>query len=189
VNHLLERGAAVNRRNDEGLSALHVAVLGHHVGIIELLIAHGADVNVKDDHRQTPLHVAVQTEDEEQTLPIVRTLLEHGADPNSATPDEGVTPVHIAIDSGNSAILQTLLEAGADPNLPTAQRQSPLHLAIDMEQADMVEMLCEAGADLNAKDNDGNTPLDLAKTIAGEPPPRSETGFAILRILAQYQRR
>lgn len=41
----------LDNRNDEGLSALHLAIAGDHISCAAMLIKKGADVNIKDTNR------------------------------------------------------------------------------------------------------------------------------------------
>jgi ankyrin repeat protein len=47
----MKSGAQLNNRNDEGLSALHLAVAGGHAACATLLLKKGADVNIKENNR------------------------------------------------------------------------------------------------------------------------------------------
>ena len=61
------------------------------------------DVNLADDAGNTALHRAI----EKQSLPIIRMLLRHGADPD-ATNEDGVSPRQLAQAAGNDKILYVL---------------------------------------------------------------------------------
>ena len=59
VKMLIEKGADVNSKTDEGWTSLHYATGGNYREIAELLIAKGADLNAKNSNGQiTPLHWA-----------------------------------------------------------------------------------------------------------------------------------
>jgi ankyrin repeat protein len=51
LTYLMKSGAQLNNRNDEGLSALHLAVAGGHAACAEVLLKKGADVNIKENNR------------------------------------------------------------------------------------------------------------------------------------------
>ncbi len=78
VQRLLELKADPNVKNKEGLSLLHITVMGiiwqdsSQPDLLRMLLNHGADVNAIDPERATPLHRA-DTEEE------VKILLEAGA--------------------------------------------------------------------------------------------------------------
>lgn len=79
-------------------SALFPAELGSRLITIE----------TRDCDGDTALHVCVRRKDRE----AVRLLLDAGADPNGVG-DMGLTPLHIAIQSGSADIAGTLLAHGA----------------------------------------------------------------------------
>jgi len=99
---LLDAGADVRAvaQNSEGNLAINAAAAGPRADrrpeIVRLLIARGAAVDGRgspDGH--TPLHEAAFNGD----LPLIRVLLEHGAD-RSARTGEGETALDIAIKQG-----------------------------------------------------------------------------------------
>ena len=49
----MRRGAALNEKNKELLTPLHVAADCNHADSVELLLKHGAKVNALDSHGQT----------------------------------------------------------------------------------------------------------------------------------------
>ncbi len=57
---LLERGAQVNARQQQGWTPLHGAVGEGRLELAELLLAHGADLNARNDEGKTPLAVALE---------------------------------------------------------------------------------------------------------------------------------
>ena len=63
VSYVLDRSNVnVNKRNNYGQTALHMAVsaMYKNAGIVKILIEKGADVNAKDNDDKTPLYVAVE---------------------------------------------------------------------------------------------------------------------------------
>ncbi|CAG0911253.1 unnamed protein product, partial [Cyprideis torosa] len=78
VTVLIENGAEVNARDDDGWTPLLLATRRGHHFIVHLLLAHGADLNIRDCDKQTPLHLASRRGHHS----IVHLLLAHGADLN-----------------------------------------------------------------------------------------------------------
>lgn len=141
-------------------------------------------------------------------VPLVKLLLEHGADPNLAT-NAGYTPIHAAAGLGSNDIdtrgidktqaeaietLKLLLARGADVNRKDATvGRTALHGAAIWGWNDVIRFLADNGADLFAKDNDGMLPLDSALGKAGgfgrqnATTVRPETADLIRQLMAARQ--
>ena len=72
---LLDRGANVNPRNDDGGIPLHEAAGNGEIEFAKLLLDHGANVNAKDDKGKTPLTIALEYKQPE----MAKLLRDHGA--------------------------------------------------------------------------------------------------------------
>ena len=107
---LLERGADVNARNEEGDTPLHRALVmlgdgceAHYFDTIQVLLEHGADVDALDSNQSTPLHVA----SEFGCAKATRLLLEHGANVHLKNKN-GDTPSQVASAKGHEEITRLL---------------------------------------------------------------------------------
>lgn len=101
---LLEHGANVDTKCDEGATALHHAALVNAHEIVEALLKRGARVNLPDKHSYTALHIASQ----QGATDAVKVLLEHRANVN-VTGKKGVTPLHLAAYANASDTILVLL--------------------------------------------------------------------------------
>jgi ankyrin repeat protein len=92
IRSLVNGGANIHAKDDDGMTALDWAVLAHHPGTVKALLSLGAaaDVNAKDSFGYTPLLYAstVDFGDAE----ILKALLSAGADSKIADKD-GKTPL------------------------------------------------------------------------------------------------
>lgn len=107
---LLKMGADPNRSNDANATALMWA--SRDLSKVRLLVEHGANVNAISENLRTPLMIAARKPD---GAPIVKYLLEHGANPNpNAHPDAASSPLIEAATAGNAESFRLLLDHGAE---------------------------------------------------------------------------
>jgi len=106
VSLLLEKGADPNASGWNGNIGLHIAAWKGREEVVDVFLRDTrVDVNTKNSYGFTALHLAALAE----SYSIVQKLLQHGADVNSQDND-GSTPLHFAIDSGNEGIARLLYE-------------------------------------------------------------------------------
>lgn len=103
---LLEHGANVDARNDEGITPLHLAAYSE---MVDLLTEYGAELNARSNEGETPLHIQVSEVDSFDT---VQRLLELGADVNLKN-DFDETPLDIALSREDDELIELLREYGA----------------------------------------------------------------------------
>src|SRR5271154_3144226 len=107
---LLEKGADVAAREEDGWPALHGAADKGHEAVARLLLEKGADVVARrEEDGSTALHQAAGNGHEA----VARLLLEKGADVAAQSKGES-TALHGAAGKGHEAVARLLLEKGAD---------------------------------------------------------------------------
>ncbi|MGE3189536.1 MAG: ankyrin repeat domain-containing protein [Vicinamibacterales bacterium] len=203
---LLDAGADPDA-DGAGYTALHAAALRGDVATVKALLARGADPNARLTNGSpvrrfgsqwalsraiagaTPLLVAAAYLE----VPIVRALLDGGADPSLGLPD-GTTPLLAAagarvevltrptdlerwnmVDSDQPvapraegdvlAAVTALADRGADVNAATEEGNTALHEAAATGLTTVIKVLAAHGAALDAKNKQGQTPLDLTLPI------------------------
>lgn len=120
---------------------------------VRTLLQHKADVNGTQVDGTTALHWAVRAND----LPLADLLLRNGARPSAAN-EAGATPMLLATQNGNAAMVERLLAAGADPNAPlTKTSDTALMMAARTGKVDAVKVLLDHGAQVNAHETWGGT--------------------------------
>lgn len=123
---LVELGARVTSEPCECGSLLHWACHSGAVDVVgEALYTYGVDVNTKDTHGGTALLTALFM----KKVEVTEFLLEHGADPNVAVPEDGTTALHIAVEHANTECVRLLCSCGANPATPNKEGKTPLDLA------------------------------------------------------------
>jgi ankyrin repeat protein len=159
VRLLVEKGADVNAKSDQNVSALMVACFQNQVDIVKFLIKKKVDINAKAEGGMDAILLTSQ----QGNIEITRLLLESGAKLDSKT-DTGGTALIYAPD--NKLFIKFLIEKGAKLEDSDFTRDwSALFYAIDEKQLNKVEGLLENGANQKHKDKSGATSLELASNI------------------------
>ncbi|ETN44917.1 uncharacterized protein HMPREF1541_09792 [Cyphellophora europaea CBS 101466] len=91
-------------------------------------------------------------------LSIVRTLLEHGANPNAPVSPAG-NALTAAVASRQISIVRLLLEAGAEVNVGGDSFATPLSVAAFQGHVQLIRLLLQVGADINGPCTYFGTPL------------------------------
>lgn len=126
---LIESGANVNSRMNNGQTGLHTAAFFGDVKSVSSLLRAKADVNAKGDNGVTPLHRAAEGGD----IETIKMLLASGAQINAQTNDL-VTPLHIAAYIGNTKAAEFLIKNGADLHAKNAEGRTALQEAKDADE-------------------------------------------------------
>jgi hypothetical protein len=124
---------------------------------VEMISFQGDMVAVVPD-MEHPLAAACQDENIDE----VKNLIARGAEVNAKEKYRGITPLFIAVENGDKAIVETLIRFGADVNARDSEGRTPLMLLDDDAEDGLVELLVRNGANLDLTDNEGNTALILA---------------------------
>ena len=172
---LLEHGASVYVRNEDGQMPLHRA--SHHglPGMAALLLKFGADVDAQDSHTMTPLLLVSQSQpfmgQDSRYTKTAQLLLEHGAGVHVRNKN-GQTPLHLALHHGRFGIVALLLKFGADADAQDDDTMSPLLLVSkprqrhprdeDPQFTKTAQLLLEHGASAHVRNKSGQMPLHSA---------------------------
>jgi len=128
----------------------------------EFSMAALAATNVLKDGQKALLYLACK----EGNTPMVKLLLEQGADPN-VTSKYGRTPLHEACRRGDIGMANLLVQKSSGPNFNEMKDKdsggTPLHEACRRGDLKTAVWLAERGAKLDVVDKDGRTPLDVAE--------------------------
>ena len=160
---LLLRYVDHDHQNDDGYTALHIAVFHGCIDCVRILLAQNSEGRIFTDinsynkrQQETPLYSAMFGI---INLEIISLLLEHGADPNIKH-QFGDTSLHVA---RNSDIITLLMRYGADINHVNDSGATALYRAVNWQSLKLVKCLLEHGADPNITKKDGSTsPLKFA---------------------------
>ena len=108
IGVLLDRGADIKIKTNQGLTALHIAAHQSHTVCIGVLLDRGADAEIKTNQGATALHLATQRGHTE----CIGVLLDRGADIESKE-SQGFTALHVATDQGHIECTRLLLDRQA----------------------------------------------------------------------------
>ena len=185
VKFLLENGANINTKDNDGNTVLYYNIYYDHYGkeerlenakkIFNLLIKYGADVNTKDNYGGSLLNMAYSLEGL-TNREMFKLLVENGFDLESrikggeySPAGYDYTPLMIAAAINDYDMVKFLVEKGADVNAKThfeySSVETPLLLSLDNENSSVAEYLINNGADINVTNEDGETPLMYASKV------------------------
>jgi ankyrin repeat protein len=143
--------------------AFRLALKAGHAPIVRRLISHGIDINRRDSEGHTPLHwLLLHRSTRAEALPMVRLLLQNGADGDKAANLWGETPLMVAAKADFPEAMYLLLDQGADAARRSQFLETALHFAAHHYTAETIHLLIDAGADINAPDRTGQTALHIA---------------------------
>ncbi|XP_056422435.1 nuclear factor NF-kappa-B p105 subunit isoform X2 [Hyla sarda] len=136
----------INLPNNEGLNAIHEAVIANSMSCLRLMISAKADVNAPEQKSgRSPLHLAV----EQDNISLAGCLLLEGDACVDSTTYDGNTPLHIAAGKGTAKLTALLKAAGADSLIENFE---PLYIPGDTED----------DSDIDEGIVPGTKPLDMA---------------------------
>jgi ankyrin repeat protein len=171
--------AAIDMRSPAGMMTRPNPKLSAEIDageMVKILLAHGANPNlglkkpIIGRHNNlvgdtslgdgaTPLMRAAKSND----LPVLRALLEGGADPTITLRDR-TNPAMIAT---SVDAIKLLVEAGVDVDAFNANGQTLAHSAAGRSANAILQYIADKGGRLDKKDKQGRTPLDIATGAGG----------------------
>jgi ankyrin repeat protein len=178
VRLLLEHGADIDAKNQQGHTPLYAACESGRLEAAEELIAHGADVTaIISDTSWMHFTARVVNKNASAFGPpppppsrfrLPTLLLNHGANVDAASNDCN-TLLHQAVQHLDLELLRYLAEHGADVHATTKEGGTMLHLLCfscnNFQTANfapiiaLLDYIIDLGVDLNARDSNGATAL------------------------------
>ena len=144
---LRRNGADLQVRGHFGTNPLHSTARSGNLKVLRILIEYDpACVNARNEWGSTPLYWASGSESLNGS-PVIRDLLEHGADINVQN-NVGRTPLHWASEDAPLEVVRLLLEHGADVDVKDNDGKTALQVAAEGGYDKIVELLREHGAKL-----------------------------------------
>uniref|UniRef100_A0A8C5WQ16 Uncharacterized protein n=1 Tax=Laticauda laticaudata TaxID=8630 RepID=A0A8C5WQ16_LATLA len=184
VQVLLKNGALVDARDERGQTALSYAASQGHEKTVKVLLEGGAKVDssiidaafnrnhqslfkllleyareLSSEARVSALFKAI----EKDLHGIVAALIERAN--VHLKNKQSKTPLHLAADMGNPAMVELLLNFKADPNVTDKEKKSPLHFATLGGHFYAVKALLAKKSRVASKDMDGCTPMAVRENF------------------------
>ena len=163
IQEMLKHGVDIDEKDSDGKTALDYAYRRRHHALAGVLLEAGAAFDDKTTKSSTPLERASSGQGYE---PLVKFLLEHGADVNAMSDSGGA--LQCAAKSGNISIVQLLLDSGADVNAKGGYYGTAIQAAAAHSHYDTVQLLLDYGAATNTEVGLYGNPLQAAAASTPE---------------------
>lgn len=150
---------ALNKRDNEGKTLLHWAVILEKLPLIEKLIKHGCRLDICDNTLHTPLHYSIKDSD------IEKCLLKYGS------PIRGCTELHLAAARGDiKRIDEILLKSHFLQFYTDKHLHTPLYYAVQNGHESAAKHLIDKGAPVDWVDTKQRNLVELAKKDGKDTP-------------------
>lgn len=161
---LVDSGAPLNARGENGNTAIMAATYGRHLRAIEYLLTKGADISIPCNEGSFPLYCACQI----GYADALELLLSGGAcaDINRQMSSTGGTPIMAASNFKHIDCVRVMLEAGADVSHKNPHGFTALLMAKDFES---MKLLIEGGASVQDVDCHGQNVLHKGVALGFSP--------------------
>ncbi|XP_060064198.1 transient receptor potential cation channel subfamily A member 1-like [Ylistrum balloti] len=147
----------ITHRDNEGNTALHMAILNNKLKASEYLLRKGASVNSRNGSHSAPLHMAAVN----GNVPITELLLSYKAIIDRRD-KEHMTAIHRAAMFNRYQIIEILLNKGGDVNVKSEDQMSPLMMSCWKGHVQTTNFLLKNGAQIDQADQTCRTALHLA---------------------------
>ena len=156
--------AALEARDAQGRTPLHVAAHARRPAAVRALLAAGANASALDVDRYDAVTIAAVADDE----PTLDVLLSGGASARLVTSRYDGTALIAAAHLGHDGVVRRLIAAGAPLDHVNNLHWTALIEAVVLgdggpRHQETVKALLAAGADTRLTDREGRTALDLAR--------------------------
>ncbi|MBI3546072.1 MAG: ankyrin repeat domain-containing protein [Gammaproteobacteria bacterium] len=154
---LLAIEPGIERRDDNGLSALHYAVARADVGLLKEMVKAGYDLRRKTGQAPPLLYFSPWN----PKMEVFEWLRQQGLDARERTADNE-SLLQVTADAGNETLLRRVLELDPEINLQDKHDITALMAAADKARLGAVQILLQAHSRTDLRDKNGNTVLHHA---------------------------
>ncbi|CAF3345195.1 unnamed protein product [Rotaria socialis] len=148
VSALIEHHADINKKDAEGNTPLHVAIINQHMSIINILIcAPNLDLSIRNKQNQTAFACSIVSKNNEAADRILK------REPKAADQldNKGRNFLHIAVQNADIESVLFLLTVHVNVNnrVEDTNQYTPLHLCVQTGNEIILRNLLLAGANIN----------------------------------------
>lgn len=157
VRLLIECGASLDIKTEEGFTALMIAIISggdYAIFNARLIIDAGADVNLQDNEGDSALIYAAMRGE----VALVTDMIASKANVNIVG-HLGFTAMMWAAQEGHDEVVRHLFNAGADVNMVNDEQQSAIYLAAKNGQTKVVKTLLLTNTNMDQATRSNETPL------------------------------
>jgi ankyrin repeat protein len=169
IARLLKAGANIDEQDETGETALFAAALLGNAKIIDQLMIAGADAAIRNDRGMTALHAAAFSGDAEAVSVLVGDAkLTARIELDDHDNKFGVTPLIVAAEENQGAIVAHLLGLGADKEIAERHGYTALTRAAYHGNDQIVTILLRSGAQCQEIDPAWKAECDKRKAALGK---------------------
>jgi ankyrin repeat protein len=154
---LISNVAAINARNNAGITLLHCAALSGRAAIIDILLGHKASVYANNKDNFELLSAALEC----GHFGLIDRLLDEDIDTKAGT-DKGALIFHSAVQLGHKRLADIMIENGIDSRFRNRKGGTLLHSAALGNIPELIDFAIEHGANVNERNEFGLTALHKA---------------------------
>jgi len=160
VEYLIECGIDINKQNKLGETALTIISKKNNIEIIEYLLSQNANINQRNNLNGNNNTIALVYACQQNNIPLVKCLIDYGADINIKCNENEETLLMIASQQEDSLeLVQYLISHGADVNKKSKIGNTALMMACERNYFNIIQLLVDNNADINHHNRYGRTAI------------------------------
>lgn len=193
IKNMLEFGVDVDKHNDQGHSALSLAIKYNNADLTRTLLRHGASTSGQYDNGASCLHLAIQNDNYD----IFKALLDAKCDVHALNNDgrsalavifRKIQTNSVAVPVTHNIFFETLAYKMEPTFVNDAEGNTTLHYAAHYGNADLIKYLVTKGGAINQRNNKNETPLQIAILRLWHDEEIMEYLYGIVQKRRQYYR-